>query len=352
MTSTKHTYSLKALAEHTGATVVGDEHYQISGLSTLQKATSEELSFLANKLYQKDLTITAAGCVILHPNEGSSYHGNKLVTEDPYYTFALLTQLFVEGNNGNDGVHPTAVLGKNTTVADDVSIAPNVVIGNSVSVASGVSIGAGCYIGDHCHIAKGTVIHPNVSIYNRVNIGSCCIIHSGAVIGSDGFGFALRKSDQNNSEGLEKTKKTTWQKVYQLGGVDIGDNVEIGAGTTIDRGALENTVIAQGVKLDNQIQIAHNVVIGENTAIAGATAIAGSTVIGQRCTIAGAVGIIGHLTIVDDVHITAMTLVTKSIDNPGSYSSGTPLNRTSVWRRNAARFNHLDDSLKRLLAKK
>lgn len=348
MTSRKFSYSLKALAEHAGATVVGDEDYQISGLNTLQNATSEQLSFLANALYQKDLATTAAGCVILHPNEAAGYHGNKLVAEDPYYAFALLTQLFVDDHDAASGIHPTVVLGEDTIIAEDASIAANVVIGRSVSIESGARIGAGCYIGDHSHIAKDTVIYPNVSIYSRVNIGAQCIVHSGAVIGSDGFGFAPKK---NTSE-KKAARSGAWQKIYQLGGVEIGDNVEIGAGTTIDRGALENTVIAQGVKLDNQIQIAHNVVIGENTAIAGATAIAGSTVIGQRCTIAGAVGIIGHLTITDDVHITAMTLVTKSIEKSGSYSSGTPLNKTAVWRKNAARFNRLDESLKRLMTKK
>lgn len=167
-----------------------------------------------------------------------------------------------------------------------------------------------------------------------VNIGHSCIFHSASVIGADGFGFAPSANG--------------WQKIHQLGSVEIGDNVEIGAGTTIDRGAIDNTIIASGVKIDNQVQIAHNVEIGENTAIASSAAIAGSTVIGKRCTIAGAVGIVGHLQIADDVHITAMTMVTKSILHSGSYSSGVPMNETRIWRKNAARFNQLDAMARQL----
>jgi len=205
-------------------------------------------------------------------------------------------------------------------------------------IASVVIIYPGCYICDNTCIGSDTMIYPNVSIYGNASIGSNTYIHSHVVIGSDGFGFAPVGDEQKR-----------WQKVYQLGGVEIGNDVEIGAGTTIDRGALDNTIIGDGVKLDNQIQIAHNVRIGEHTAIAACVGIAGSTNVGKRCTIAGAVGIIGHLNIVDDVHITAMTLVTKSINKPGSYSSGTPLNDTVSWRKNAARFNHLDSTIRKLL---
>ena len=335
-------YTLSELARYTGADLIGDPECCVSGINTLQGATSNQLSFLSNALYQKDLAASQAACVVLHPSSQDFFHGNKLVTEDPYYVFAQLTKLFVKAKSKlEEGVHSSVVCGENVIIHPNASIAPNTVLGSNVTIEEGVCIGAGCYIGDNCRIGMNTIIYANVSIYSDVNIGHDVIVHSQAVIGSDGFGFAPKK----NSGG-------EWQKIYQLGGVYIGNNVEVGASTTIDRGALENTVINDGVKLDNQIQIAHNVVVGENTAIAGSTAVAGSTTIGKRCTIAGAVGIIGHLTIADDVHITAMTLVTKSIATAGSYSSGTPLNTTSVWRKNAARFNRLDESLRGILLKK
>lgn len=337
----KRLYTLAELAEYTGSRLVGDASHAVIGINTLQNAGVDELSFLSNPLYQKDLGTTRAGCVILHASVEAEFTGNKLITDDPYYTFAQLTQLFHTPESHQVGIHPSVVMGHDCQIAENVVIEANVVVGANVCLAEGVTVAAGCYIGDNSLIGAGSVVHSNVSIYRGTDIGKNAIIHSQAVIGSDGFGFAPKRDGAG-----------AWQKVYQLGAVTMGDNVEVGAGTTIDRGALDNTVIENGVKLDNQIQIAHNVVIGENTAIAGATAIAGSTVIGKRCTIAGAVGIIGHLSITDDVHITAMTLVTKSISSPGSYSSGTPLNKTSVWRKNAARFNRLDESFRRIRSKK
>ncbi|MFT5116619.1 MAG: UDP-3-O-[3-hydroxymyristoyl] glucosamine N-acyltransferase [Kiritimatiellia bacterium] len=340
MKSTMPVYTLAEVAQHSHTILMGDASYMLRGINTLQQADKEQLTFLSNAKYQKNLATTKAGCVILHSSFEHLFDGNKLVTDDPYYAFALVTKLFAPKKEMKKDVHPSVVLGANVQLANDVDIAPNVVIGNNVIITAGVSIGASCYIGDNTVIADNVHIYPNVSIYGDTSIGKNTIIHSQVVIGADGFGFASKNDGSGH-----------WQKIYQLGGVSIGDDVEIGAGTTIDRGALDNTIIANGVKLDNQIQVAHNVEIGENTAIAGATAIAGSTVIGKRCTIAGAVGIAGHLTIADDVHITAMTLVTKSIATSGSYSSGTPLNSTSEWRKNAARFNRLDDSLRKIALK-
>jgi UDP-3-O-[3-hydroxymyristoyl] glucosamine N-acyltransferase len=195
-------------------------------------------------------------------------------------------------------------------------------------------VGAGCYIGDDVEIGEATELKPNVTIYQAVQIGQGCLIHSGSVIGADGFGFAP------TAQG--------WLKIHQLGSVIIGNKVEIGANSCIDRGALDNTIIEDGVIIDNLVQIAHNVKIGRNTAIAGHTAIAGSTTIGSQCTIAGAVGIVGHLQIADKVHITAMSLVTSSITEPGSYSSGTAMSNTKDWRKNAARFRQLDELANRL----
>jgi UDP-3-O-[3-hydroxymyristoyl] glucosamine N-acyltransferase len=336
MSSDKRGYTTGELAANSDSMLVGDPDHYIVGMNTLQSACQQEISFLSNPAYQKDLAVTQAGCVILHPSVQALFDGNKLVADDPYYVFAQLTQLFVSTEGSAIGIHSSVVIGSDCQLADNIAIAPNTVIGNHVYIAADVKIGAGCYIGDNTRIGSGSIIHPNVSIYADTTLGDNVIVHSQVVIGADGFGFAPKHDGRGS-----------WQKIYQLGGVEIGNDVEIGAGTTIDRGALDNTIIGDGVKLDNQIQIAHNVVIGENTAIAGTTAIAGSTVVGKRCTIAGAVGIIGHLMIADDVHITAMTLVTKSINMPGSYSSGTPLNKTSVWRKNAARFNRLDDSFRR-----
>ncbi len=336
----KVSYRLADIAQSVDAVLVGDSEYQIAGISTLKKAASDQLSFLSNVSYQKHLESTQAGCVILHPDFQEYFSGNKLVTINPYYAFARATQLFDDRlKTKTASIHASVVIGNDCDIADDVNIAANVVLGDGVIVESGVVIGAGCVIDDCVTIERDVHLYPNVTIYRNTRVGQGSIVHSQVVIGSDGFGFAPRPNNTGQ-----------WEKIAQLGGVDIGRYVEIGAGTTIDRGALDNTVIGDGVKLDNQIQIAHNVAIGENTAIAGATAIAGSTVIGKRCTIAGAVGIIGHLTITDDVHITAMTLVTRSIAEPGSYSSGTPMNNTVQWRKNAARFNQLDALVRKVNA--
>ncbi|ODS23938.1 UDP-3-O-(3-hydroxymyristoyl)glucosamine N-acyltransferase [Candidatus Endobugula sertula] len=333
----KISYTLGDICQQTDSVLIGDEDYLIHGLNTLQEAMKGELSFLSNASYQKYLKSSHAGAVILTPDTQDLFDGNKLVTEQPYYVFAQVTRLFVPVFPEEQRViHSSVIMGDHCHIPDCVSIAANVVIGNRVHFEENVTIGAGCVIGDDVTIGHDSILYPNVTIYNKVTIGSSAIIHSQVVIGSDGFGFA----PNTNTKG--------WQKVHQLGSVHIGHDVEIGAGTTIDRGAINNTIIGNGVKLDNQIQIAHNVEVGENTAIAGATAIAGSAVIGKRCTIAGAVGIIGHITISDDVHITAMTLVTKSIDTPGSYSSGTAMNTTSEWRKNAACFNRLSKQFRKI----
>jgi UDP-3-O-[3-hydroxymyristoyl] glucosamine N-acyltransferase len=333
----KIVYSLDDLAAYSGASVEGKGSYQISGLNTLLNASAKDLSFLSNSSYEPQLAKTQAGCVILHDNTQELFSGNKLITNNPYYTFALISELFSQPPKAEGNVHPSVVFGSSCDIASNVDIDANVVIGSNVKIGIGVRIGAGCYLGDNTVIDENCVIYPNTSIYENTTLGQNVIVHSQVVIGSDGFGFAPKRDGKGG-----------WQKVYQLGGVTIGDNVEIGSGTTIDRGALDNTIISSGVKLDNQIQIAHNVQIGENTAIAACSAIAGSTVLGKRCTIAGAVGIVGHLTITDDVHITAMSLVTKSITKSGSYSSGTPLNETAKWRKNAARFNRLDSIVRKL----
>ncbi len=330
----KRVYRLGELADRIGAQLKGSAGCKITSLATLQDAQPGQLSFLANPVYRKYLPATRAAAVIIHPDVAADYTGNKLIHHSPYLGFAELTRLFDTREDLPVGIHPSAVIDETATISATAAIGPHVVIEAGARIGEHCEVGTGCFIGkdsaigDHCRFA------PHVSVYHGVSIGSQCVFHSGVVIGADGFGFA------RGSEG--------WVKVYQLGGVVIGNRVEVGACTTIDRGALENTVIADGVIIDNHVQVAHNVKIGANTAVAGCAAIAGSTTIGADCTIAGGVGIIGHLDIADGVLITARTLVTKSIAMPGSYSSGTPLTRTGVWRKNAVRFNQLDEMAARL----
>lgn len=327
-------YTLKELADFIGASLEGDPACVIHDLATIQRAGPGCLSFLANPVYRKYLATTQADAVIIQPEDAALFAGNKLISDSPYLAFARLSRLFDTYCAKSPGVHASAVIDKSAKISKSASIGPGVVIEAGVQVGEHTEIGAHCFIGQDSMIGDHCRLSPNISIYHGVAIGNECLLHSGVIIGSDGFGFARDASG--------------WVKVYQLGGVEIGNRVEIGAGTTIDRGAMENTVIADGVIIDNQVQIAHNVRIGRNTAIAGCAAVAGSTVIGENCTIAGAAGIVGHLTITDNVHITAMTLVTKSINEPGSYSSGTPLSPSREWRKNAVRFNQLNQLIPKL----
>ena len=329
------TFSLAELAALLDAELIGDAQQEISALATLQNASSSDLSFIANPAYKKYLHTTDAGALLISPDLVEEFKGNKLVVKKPYLAYAKATRFFNNQPIPHEGIHSSAVIGPECVLGQKVSIAANAVLGKGVVLGDGVVIGSGCYVGDDTTIGSNTRLAANVSIYHGVTIGSDCRIHSGAVIGADGFGFAPDAGE--------------WVKIYQLGGVVIGNNVEIGACTCIDRGALDNTYIGDGVIIDNQVQIAHNVSIGKGTAIAGQTGIAGSTQIGEYCTIAGSVGIVGHLTIADRVHVTAMSLVSGSITEPGSYSSGTALGPTKEWRKNAARFRQLDKLAARLI---
>jgi UDP-3-O-[3-hydroxymyristoyl] glucosamine N-acyltransferase len=261
--------------------------------------------------------------------------GNKLVVANPYLCYAQLTPLFDIQSNRQVGIHPTAVIGENCVLGQDVRIEAHAVLADGVVLGDQVCVGAGCYIGPDSQLGARTRLHPNVTIYHGVSVGSDCLFHSGSVIGADGFGFAP------SSQG--------WVKIHQLGGVRIGNRVEVGANSAIDRGALDDTVIGDGVIIDNLVQIGHNVRLGKNTAIAGHSAVAGSVTIGENCTIAGKVGIAGHLTLADKVHISAMTLVSGSIDEAGSYSGSLPIGPTKEWRKNAARFRQLDQLTTRMI---
>lgn len=328
-------FTLAELAQRISAELVGDPQYTISALATLQSATSENLSFIANPAYKKYLATTHAGAVIVSAEFASEFHGNKLIVANPYLSYAELTSLFVTSIGPENSIHASAVLGRDCVIGKNVCIDAHVVIADGVVLGDGVSLGAGCYIGRDTVIGAGTKLYANVTVYHGISIGNDCIFHSGCVIGADGFGFAP------SSNG--------WVKVHQLGGVVIGNRVEIGANTTVDRGALEDTLLEDGVIVDNLVQIGHNVRLGKNTAVAAHTAIAGSTVIGDNCTIAGAVAIAGHVTLANKVHISGMSMVSSSISEPGSYSSGVPLAPTKEWRKNAARFRQLDTLASRLI---
>lgn len=328
-------YSLAELARILDGKVIGDEGVEISALATLQTASSSDLSFIANPAYIKHLSTSRAGAVLIRADQIEHFSGNKLLVANPYLAYAKATVLFDAAPVPNAVIHPSAVIPASCQLGQRVTIGPQCVLGEDVVLADDVVIGAGTVIGDNSQVGARTKMAANVTIYHGVAIGEDCIFHSGCVIGADGFGFAP------SADG--------WVKIHQLGGVIIGNKVEIGASTCVDRGALDNTVIEDGVIVDNLVQIAHNVRIGKNTAIAAHAAIAGSANIGANCTIAGAAGIIGHSTMADGVHISAMTLVSNSIREPGSYSSGTPMSNTREWRRNAARFRQLDSIVARLV---
>ncbi len=326
-------FTLGKLAGLTDSTIQGDKSCSLEGVASLYEADAGYISFVSNPKYIKLLNTTNASAVILSPALAKDYSGNVLINSDPYLTFAKIVKLFHSVDKISAVIHPSASIAKSAVVASDVNIAANVVIGDGVIINEGVTIGAGSFIGENSIIESNVLLHSNVTLYSDTEVGSHSIIHSGAVIGADGFGYAPQKDK-------------SWYKILQVGNVVIGSDVEIGASTTIDRAALGSTQIGNGVKIDNQIQIGHNTKIGEHTAIAAGTLIAGSTTVGKYCQIAGAVAIAGHLNIADNVIITGKSMVIKSIDKAGVYSSGIAADENKKWRRNAIRFSQLDDMAK------
>jgi UDP-3-O-[3-hydroxymyristoyl] glucosamine N-acyltransferase len=310
-----------------GGDLVGDGTKVVSGLATLAHAGPSELSFLSNPKYQSQLTDTRAAAVIVSPESAAACAVAAIVTPHPYLYFARVARWMNSPVRPVPGAHASAVV--ESPLPASVSVGPHAWIGEGAIIGENVVIGAGCMIGAAAMIGADSMLHPNVNIAVGCRIGARAIIHSGAVVGSDGFGFA-REDDGN------------WLKIPQVGLVLVGDDVEIGANTTIDRGALDDTVIGDGVKLDNQIQIAHNVQIGANTAIAGCVGIAGSARIGRRCTVGGGAIILGHIELADDVHVSAGTLVAKSIKHPGSYTGTVPFMSHDEWLKNFSRVRHLD----------
>ncbi|MDD1967014.1 UDP-3-O-(3-hydroxymyristoyl)glucosamine N-acyltransferase [Pseudomonas sp. NPDC090203] len=328
------TITLGQLAEFLGATLRGPADKQITGLATLQEAGPGQVSFLANPQYRKFLATSHAAAVLLKPADAEGYAGDALLIADPYLAYARISHLFDPKPKAAAGIHPTAVVADDAVVDPAASVGPYVVIESGARIAAGVTLGAHCFIGARSVIGEGGWLAPRVTLYHDVRIGQRVVIQSGAVLGGEGFGFA--------------NEKGVWQKIAQIGGVTIGDDVEIGVNTAIDRGAMDDTRIGNGVKLDNQIQIAHNVQVGDHTAMAACVGISGSAKIGKHCMLAGGVGLVGHIEICDGVFITGMTMVTRSITEPGSYSSGTAMQPAAEWRKSAARIRQLDDMSRRL----
>ncbi|ERO62027.1 UDP-3-O-(3-hydroxymyristoyl) glucosamine N-acyltransferase [Pseudomonas piscis] len=325
---------LGQLAEFLGATLRGDAEKEITGLATLQEAGPAQLSFLANPQYRKYLVDSQAGAVLLKAAEAEAYAGDALVVADPYLSYARVSHFFDPKPKAPAGIHPSAVIADDAQVDPTASIGAFAVIESGARIDAGVTVGAHCVIGARSVVGEGGWLAPRVTLYHDVRIGKRVVIQSGAVLGGEGFGFA-------NSKGI-------WNKIAQVGGVTIGDDVEIGVNTAIDRGALADTIIGNGVKLDNQIQIAHNVQVGDHTAMAACVGISGSTKIGKHCMLAGGVGLVGHIEICDNVFLTGMTMVTHSITEPGAYSSGTAMQPAAEWRKSAARIRQLDDLARRL----
>nr|WP_221439456.1 UDP-3-O-(3-hydroxymyristoyl)glucosamine N-acyltransferase [Roseateles oligotrophus] len=329
-----------------GGDLHGEAQTRISRIAPLDEADGETISFLANPRYQSQLAQTQAACVIVAPAfaeaaiQRGENSGAVIVTPDPYLYFARLTQWWAARTRplAPARVHPSAVVDPSARLGAGVDIGPLAVIEAEAEIGAGARIGAHCVIGQGARIGAGTRLAARVSVGFDCVLGQRCIVHSGVVIGADGFGFAPNF----------KSERPGWEKIEQLGSVRIGNDVEIGANTCIDRGALADTVLEDGVKLDNLIQIAHNVHIGRHTAIAGCAAIAGSTKIGAFCTIGGAANVVGHLVLADHVHVSAATLISRSISQPGQYSGVYPFEDNASWEKNAATLRQLHSLRSRL----
>ena len=328
------TFTLAELAARFQGKVRGDPDVKIERVAALDVAGPREISYFTDRKYLAMLAGTAAGAVILTEADASGFSGSALIVDKPHLCFARVAALLHAAPAFQPGAHATAVVDPGARVAVTAYIGAHAVIESGVTIADGAYIGPGCVVGAYAVVGAHSRLTAQVFVGERCVIGDGCLFQPGAVIGADGFGYA-RDGER-------------WEKVPQLGRVVIGNAVEVGANTTIDRGSLNDTVIGDGVKLDNLIQIAHNVRIGEHTAIAACAGIAGSTTVGKRCTIGGQAGIMGHIEIADDVHITACSFVSGTITKPGVYSASLRAEPAEKWRRNAARLHHLDEMARRL----
>lgn len=330
----KKEFSLQYLASYLSAELIGDVDAHISGLADLNSAGEHDISFLSDSKYVKHLESSVAAAVVLRANDVEFFAGNKLVVSDPYRAYAALSKLFAT-RKPFEGIHPTAVVSDSAKIAENVSIGPNCVVGDGVSIGQGTELSAGVFVGDGASLGANCLLHPNVVVYHQCVLGDRVLIHANTSIGSDGFGFAPASGK--------------WEKIHQIGRVVIGNDVEIGANTAIDRGALEDTVIHSDVIIDNQVHIAHNCVVGSGTALAGCVGIAGSAKIGENCLVGGAVAIGGHLEIADGTMFNGGTIVPKGVKEKGVYASSGPMQEAGEWRKNSARYRQLDSLYRRIV---
>lgn len=327
-------YSVEQIAQLLNAEFIGEGNRQVSAVAPIDTASATEITFLSDLKYKSSLNTTAAGCVLVSKSITDYQDKTVILLDDPYLGFAKVAQLLDSTPIPPKTIHASAVIGENVTLGANISIGAGCVIEDNVVIEEGVIVGANTTIGCTSRIARNTRIFSNVAIYHDVHIGENCVIQAGAVIGADGFGYA-------NEKGI-------WVRIPQTGGVKIGDDVDIGANACIDRGALKDTIIGNGVKIDNLCHIAHNVVIGDHSAMAGFTGIAGSSVLGKHVTLSGRSSILGHLSIADGTHVTACSLINRSNKEAGVFSSGTGMQDNKTWRKNVARFRQLDDMAKQL----
>jgi len=328
--------TLGEIATRLGCELSGDPGTPVASVATLSCATEGTISFFANSAYEEALRSTGASAVILREADLDKCPASALISTNPYLIFAHVAQLLYPDKAASPGIHAQANVADSAKVANTAHVAANAYIDADTEIGEHVYVGPGAVVGPRCRVGGQSRLMANCTLVQDVTIGLRSIIHSGAVIGSDGFGNAM--SDQG------------WVKVKQVGGVIIGDDVEIGCNTTVDRGAIGDTIIENGVRLDNLIQIAHNVRIGEHTAMAGMTGIAGSTIIGKRCLFAGKAASVGHIRICDDVVVAAQTYVSKDISEPGVYTASFPAEKDKTWKRKAARFRRIEDIMRRIKA--
>ncbi len=330
------TYTAQALADRFGLQLHGDGGVAVHGVATLAHAGSGQLSFLANPRYRSQLADSHAAVVVVRAEDAAAAPGTALIAKDPYTAFARIAALFDVPPARQAGIHPQAAVDPAAQVAASAHIGPFASIGARSVIGEGAIVGPGCVVGEDCVVGDGSELIARVTLVTRVRVGKRVRIHPGAVLGADGFGLAMDAG--------------RWIKVPQLGGVQVGDDCEIGANTTIDRGALEDTVLEEDVRLDNLVQIAHNCRIGAHTAMAGQVGVAGSTRIGRYCMLAGQVGVVGHIEICDKVVVLGKSMVGNSIREPGEYSSGLPAVESRGWRKIVARLHQLDSLARRVIA--
>ncbi len=326
--------SLGELATEFGCDLVGDPEIRVDRVATLTNATAESIGFLANSAYRNQLRSTKAAAVVLAEADAGDCPAAALISDDPYATYARIAGRLHPPASHAAGIHPTAVIADSAKISGSAHVSANVVIGEDCVIADAVYIAAGCVLGKRCSVGRDSQVLINATLVEDVRIGERTIIHPNAVIGSDGFGHARDDSG--------------WIKIPQIGGVVIGNDVEIGANTAVDRGAIDDTVIEDGVRLDNLVQIGHNARIGAHTAMIGPSAIAGSATVGKRCMISGLAGVTGHVTVCDDVVITAQALITKDIREPGVYSATFGAEKDKDWKRMVVRFRRLEALEKRV----